>query len=125
MTRGNLLRGPLCTVAWAGMTGLASIAIGCGASSEPAVIDTTGACQGARLPNGSYYVQPGLCVRAVAKQQSTTRQLTFSPDGELLAVRGNGDIVRYRDLNHDGIFDGGDEIKRIATTGGMNGNNAH
>jgi glucose/arabinose dehydrogenase len=107
------------------MTGLASFAIGCGSSSEPAVIDTTGPCTGARLPDGQYYVQPGLCVRAVAKQQSSTRQLTFSPDGELIAVRQSGDIVRYRDLNQDGIFQEGDEIKRIASTGGMNGNNAH
>jgi glucose/arabinose dehydrogenase len=110
-----------CTLACTGLWG----AFGCGSSSEPAVIDTTGPCTGARLPDGQYYVQPGLCVRAVANQQSSTRQITFAPNGDLIAVRASGEIVRYRDLNKNGFFETGDEIKQIATTGGMNGNNAH
>jgi glucose/arabinose dehydrogenase len=119
-----MFRTPLRTLAWTAVSGLALSLGGC-ASDEPAVIDTTGPCRGARLPDGQYYVQPGLCVRAVAKQQSTTRQIMFSPDGDLIAVRSSGEIVRYRDLNDDGIFGDAAEIKAIATTGGMNGNNAH
>jgi glucose/arabinose dehydrogenase len=123
MSRGNLYRAPLAIFSCASA---ACFALGgCGSSSEPAVIDASGPCQGARLPDGQYYVQPGLCVRAVARQQSATRQITFSPEGELIAVRSNGDIVRYRDLDQNGVFEGPEEIKRIASTGGMNGNNAH
>ncbi|MFZ5896307.1 MAG: PQQ-dependent sugar dehydrogenase [Myxococcota bacterium] len=81
-------------------------------------------CRGIELPPGSHYVAPGLCVRAVATAQGKLRQLTFDSQGSLLGVTVAGDVMRYRDLNADGVFAGVAEVVKIADTGG-NGNNVH
>lgn len=81
-------------------------------------------CRGIELPNNGYYAAPGLCVRAVAANQGSVRQLTFDAQGNLLAVTSEGKILRYRDVNDDGVFAGNGEITQIADTGG-NGNNVH
>ena len=44
--------------------------------------------------------------------------------GDLIGVRTGGEVVRFRDVNADGSFEGDDEVVTIANTGG-NGNNAH
>ena len=103
---------------------LLPIVAACGGADAPPV-DSTGACRGVEVSTDSSYVAPGLCVRAVANDQGPVRQLTFAPNGDLLAARADGSILRYRDLNDDGIFEGSREIVRVAMTGGMNGNNAH
>jgi glucose/arabinose dehydrogenase len=69
-------------------------------------------------------VAPGLCASAVALQQGRLRQISFASNGDLIGVRVTGEIVRYRDENDDGMFEGASEIVTIADTGG-NGNNAH
>jgi glucose/arabinose dehydrogenase len=81
-------------------------------------------CRGIELPTGQYYVQNGLCVRAVAANQGQLRQITFDAQGALLGVTVNGAILRYRDLNNDGMYSGAEEISQIADTGG-NGHNVH
>lgn len=83
-----------------------------------------GVCRGVPLPTDQHYVAPGLCASAVALDQGRLRQISFTSDGDLLGVRTNGEILRYRDLNDDGMFEGSAEVSVIATTGG-NGNNAH
>jgi glucose/arabinose dehydrogenase len=85
---------------------------------------TADLCRGIELPAGKYFVHDGLCVRAVASDQGKLRQLTFDAQGSLLGVTVDGAILRYRDLNDDGMFSGTGEIVEIANTGG-NGNNAH
>jgi glucose/arabinose dehydrogenase len=81
-------------------------------------------CRGIELPQNGYYAAEGLCVRAVASNQGKARQLSFDQQGSLLSVTVDGKILRYRDLNDDGIFSGANEVVQIADTGG-NGNNAH
>ena len=76
MIRGRILRAPFLTPARAALVAFAPLwIVACGSSGEDAVIDTTGPCTGARLPDGQYYVQSGLCVRAVANQQGGLRQI--------------------------------------------------
>lgn len=82
-------------------------------------------CTGIELPAGSHYVAPGLCVRAVASAQANLRQLTFDQQGSLLGVTMAGAVMRYRDLDRNGIFSGAGEVTQIASTGGGNGNNVH
>jgi glucose/arabinose dehydrogenase len=81
-------------------------------------------CRGIPLPEDQHYVAPGLCASAVAVQQGRLRQIAFTSNGDLIGVRVTGEIVRYRDENEDGMFEGASEIVTIASTGG-NGNNAH
>lgn len=92
-----------------------------GAGGAPTLPDP---CRGVPLPAGQHYVAPGLCASAVALQQGRLRQITFTSNGDLIGVRVTGEIVRYRDENDDGMFEGASEIVEIASTGG-NGNNAH
>jgi glucose/arabinose dehydrogenase len=89
-------------------------------------------CRGIELPEGEFYVAPDLCVRAVATAQGRLRQITFASNGDLIGVTKLGNIVRYRDVNDDGVFadvseDGtvATEIVTIGSIGGQNGNNAH
>lgn len=82
-------------------------------------------CRGIELPAEQYYVAPDLCVRAVATDQGRLRQITFAANGDLIGVTAPGNIVRYRDVNADGRFEGSSEIMTIGSTGGPNGNNAH
>lgn len=83
-----------------------------------------GTCRGIALPQSSHYVLQGLCARAVAFDQGRLRQIAFAANGDLVGVRVSGEVVRYRDLDEDGMFAGEDEVVVIADTGG-NGNNAH
>jgi len=91
-----------------------------GTATRPA----SDACPGIALPEGQYFVAPGLCVSAVAVDQGSLRQIAFTSTGDLIGVRATGEIVRYRDVNHDGTYSGTDEVVAIANSGG-NGNNAH
>ncbi|HEX6766599.1 MAG TPA: hypothetical protein VF103_13995, partial [Polyangiaceae bacterium] len=81
-------------------------------------------CRGIELPKNDYYVAPGLCVRAVALNQGELRQITFASNGDLIGVKVQGNVVRYRDLDDNGAF-GGDEIVELGKTGDGHGNNAH
>ena len=79
---------------------------------------------GVALPPDQHYVAPGLCARAVALKQGPLRELTFAPNGDLIAVTRKGTIRRYRDRNGNGAFDAaGGEIVDWAETGGDNGQN--
>lgn len=80
-------------------------------------------CRGERLPADRHYVPGGLCAVAVATGQGELRDIDFTPNGDLVGVRRNGAVVRYRDVNQNGVFDGdGAEIVEWAFTGG-NGHN--
>jgi glucose/arabinose dehydrogenase len=81
-------------------------------------------CRGVALPADQHYVAPGLCASAVAFGQEGLRQISFASNGDLIGVRTSGDVVRFRDVNDDGMFDGSAEISVLGNTGG-NGNNAH
>jgi hypothetical protein len=83
-------------------------------------------CRGLPLPVDQHYVPPGLCARAIATKQGPVRELTFAPNGDLIAVTRTGTIRRYRDTNGNGVFDPGTgEIVDWASTGGDNGQNCH
>jgi len=82
-------------------------------------------CRGLALPADAHFVAEGLCARAVALNQGVLRQISFTSNGDLIGVRVSGQIVRYRDVNDDGMFEGDDEIVEIANIDGDNGNNAH
>jgi glucose/arabinose dehydrogenase len=81
-------------------------------------------CRGVPLPADQHYVAPGLCASAVAFGQEGLRQISFASNGDLIGVQTSGDVVRFRDLDADGMFDGAAEIVVLGNTGG-NGNNAH
>ena len=110
----------------------------CGDSESPRPIETAPApstpaagldderpdpCRGVPLPPDQHYVATGTCASAVAFDEEGLRQITFTPNGDLLGVRTSGQIMRFRDVNADGMFLGVGEIVEIANTGG-NGNNA-
>ena len=112
-------------------------AFGCSSSSSdpndgPPDLVQSGDCLGVRLPQTEHFAASGLCVRAVSNKQGELRQLMFTPSGDLIGVRVSGSIVRYRDLNGDGVFgkitgngaSAPGEVVEIAKTGGANGNNA-
>jgi glucose/arabinose dehydrogenase len=80
-------------------------------------------CRGTALPTNAHYVPSGMCARTVATGQGALRQITFSSNGDLWGVNGNGQIKRFRDANGDGVYQSG-EIVTWATTGG-NGQNVH
>lgn len=120
----------------------ACVMSGCGEDSDETTatpIDTTPApeqpgegldgdrpdpCRGVPLPSDAHFVAPGLCASAVALGQEGLRQISFAGNGDLIGVKTSGDVVRYRDVNDDGRFDGATEIVTLGNTGG-NGNNAH
>jgi glucose/arabinose dehydrogenase len=60
----------------------------------------------------------------VAANQGQLRQITFDTEGALLGVTASGAVMRYRDLNNDGMYAGDGEVSEIANTGG-NGHNVH
>jgi glucose/arabinose dehydrogenase len=83
-------------------------------------------CRGVALPPDQHYVAPGLCARAVALGQGPLREISFMPNGDLIAVRRDGIIRRYRDVNRNGVFDPGPpEVVDWARTGGSHGQNCH
>jgi glucose/arabinose dehydrogenase len=91
--------------------------------SEKPSVKARDLCRGERLPADLHYVPPGLCAVAVATGQGELRDIDFTPNGDLVGVRKNGAVVRYRDVNQNGVFDGdGGEIIEWASTGG-NGHN--
>ncbi|HTA90715.1 MAG TPA: hypothetical protein VK745_14090 [Polyangiaceae bacterium] len=79
-------------------------------------------CRGMALPSDQHFVAKGLCARVVASKQGELRQITFAPNGDLFGVTIRGSIRRYRDANHDGVFEP-NEIVEFANTGNENGNN--
>ena len=79
-------------------------------------------CRGTPLPANQHFVAKGLCARVVASKQGELRQITFAPNGDLFGVTIPGAIRRYRDANHDGVFQP-EEIVEWANTGNENGNN--
>jgi glucose/arabinose dehydrogenase len=81
-------------------------------------------CRGVALPSDQHFVAPGLCASAVAFDQQGLRQITFAANGDLIGVRTEGDVLRFRDEDGNGSFAGSREIAVLGTTGG-NGNNAH
>jgi glucose/arabinose dehydrogenase len=93
------------------------------APSEKPSVKARDLCRGERIPSDQHYAAPGLCAVAVATGQGELRDIDFTPNGDLVGVRKNGAIVRYRDVNQNGVFDGdGQEIAEWASTGG-NGHN--
>jgi glucose/arabinose dehydrogenase len=79
-------------------------------------------CRGTPLPAAEHFIAKGLCARVVASKQGELRQITFAPNGDLFGVTIPGSIRRYRDANHDGVFQP-EEIVEWANTGNENGNN--
>ena len=79
-------------------------------------------CRGTPLPADQHFVASGLCARVVASHQGELRQITFAPNGDLFGVTIPGAIRRYRDANHDGVFQP-EEVVEWANTGNENGNN--
>ncbi len=90
-----------------------------------AVTARKGAACGPRgLPPDRHFVAEGLCARVVAHRQGQLRGITFAPNGDLVAVTTGGEIRRYRDIDHDGIYAAGaPETVVWATTDGDNGHN--
>jgi glucose/arabinose dehydrogenase len=105
-------------------SGAGGTSTGAGNTSGEGSGERSDPCRGIALPADQHYVAPGLCASAVALGQQGLRQITFAENGDLIGVRTSGEIVRFRDLDDDGMFQGADEIRAIANTGG-NGNNAH
>lgn len=82
------------------------------------------ACGPRGLPPDRHFVAEGLCARVVAHKQGELRGITFAPNGDLLAVTADGDIRRYRDVDHDGLYGAGPPETIVwARTGGDNGHN--
>jgi len=81
-------------------------------------------CRGVALPADQHFVAPGLCASAVAFDQDGLRQISFTSNGDLIGVRIDGEVMRFRDSNNDGKFQGSSEIVILGYTDG-NGNNAH
>lgn len=96
-----------------------------GARLTGATASVKGAACGPRgLPPDRHFVAEGLCARVVAHKQGRLRGITFAPNGDLLAVTSEGEIRRYRDIDHDGLYaDGAPETIVWARTGGDNGHN--
>jgi glucose/arabinose dehydrogenase len=89
-----------------------------------AAASKSAACGPRGLPPDRHFVAEGLCARVVAHEQGRLRGITFAPNGDLLAVTNEGEIRRYRDVDHDGLYaDGAPETIVWARTGGDNGHN--
>jgi glucose/arabinose dehydrogenase len=95
-----------------------------GVAGSGGVVGRADPCRGIVLPEDQHYVAPGLCARAVAVDQGGLRQISFASNGDLIGVRTSGEVLRFRDVDADGMYEGAAEIVQIADTGG-NGNNAH
>jgi glucose/arabinose dehydrogenase len=93
-------------------------------SKKPGKAKRPDPCRGVPLPADQHFVPAGLCASAVAFDQDELRQIGFARNGDLIGVRTSGDVVRFRDVNDDGLFEGETEVVTIANSGG-NGNNAH
>jgi glucose/arabinose dehydrogenase len=87
-------------------------------------MDRPDPCRGVPLPADQHFVAPGLCASAVAFELDGLRQIGFASNGDLIGVRTTGDVMRFRDLDDDGMFAGASEVGTLGNTGG-NGNNAH
>ena len=71
--------------------------------------DASGAPDGATcgprsLPESAHFVADGLCTRVVAVQQGRLRGIVFAANGDLIGIRHDGEIRRYRDVDEDGLF---------------------
>ena len=80
-------------------------------------------CRGVLLPTTQHHVPSGMCASLVARGLGILRQITFAPNGDLLAANKEGSIKRLRDESGDGFFQPA-EIVEVAATDG-NTNNAH
>ena len=98
---------------------------GCGEDDEKSENPPPEPAPGADVPPDQHFVAEGLHARAVATGQGSLRQISFTSNGDLIGVTVPGAIMRYRDVDGDGMFFGGEEIIEIGNTGGPNGNNAH
>jgi glucose/arabinose dehydrogenase len=105
-------------------TGGGAGAADAGGAGDAGVVGRADPCRGIVLPEEQHYVAPGLCARAVAVDQDGLRQISFASNGDLIGVRTSGEVLRFRDVDADGMYEGTGEIVQIADTGG-NGNNAH
>jgi glucose/arabinose dehydrogenase len=82
------------------------------------------ACGPRGLPPDRHFVAEGLCARVIAHGQGELRGLTFAPNGDLVAVTSRGEVRRYRDIDHDGLYAAGaPETVVWARTDGDNGHN--
>lgn len=92
-----------------------------GAPARPAA-----ACGPRGLPPDRHFVAEGHCARVVATKQGALRGLTFAANGDLFAVTLDGDIKRYRDVDHDGLFAAAPpETVTWGSTGGDNGHDCY
>lgn len=88
--------------------------------------DPSAMCGPRGLPPDRHFVAEGHCARVVANKQGEVRGITFASNGDLIAVTTDGEIRRYRDVDHDGIFaPNAPETIVWAKTGGDNGHNCH
>jgi hypothetical protein len=80
------------------------------------------ACGPRGLPPDRHFVAEGHCARVVASKQGALQGLTFAMNGDLLAITRAGRIMRYRDVDRDGLYaDGPPETVVWASTGSGNG----
>lgn len=63
------------------------------------------ACGPHGLPPDRHFVADGLCARVMAFDQGQLRGLASAPNGDLFAITLDGEVRRYRDEDHDGVFD--------------------
>ncbi len=92
-------------------------------STAPAPsVERAPACGPHTLPPDLLYAADGLCVRVVAYGQGELRSITFARAGDLLTVNSSGEIRRFRDVDHDGVFSPGPpETVAWAKTGATGG----
>lgn len=94
------------------------------AEIDPRPRGMSAACGPRGLPPDRHFVAEGLCARIVGYEQGEPRGITFAANGDLLGVTSGGEIRRYRDVDHDGLFAAGaPETVMWALTGGDNGHN--
>jgi glucose/arabinose dehydrogenase len=130
--RLSLAAAPLLIACWTGCAkdkpGATPVELG--PTTSAAEVDptprSTAACGPRGLPPDRHFVAEGLCARVVAHDQGPLRGITFSPNGDLLAVTLDGELKRYRDVDHDGLY-GEDAPETIvwATTGSETGHDCH
>lgn len=91
---------------------------------RPAAQPERSRCGASSLSPEQHFVAEGLCTRVVAKKQGPLRGLAFAPNGDLIALTRKGEIKRYRDIDHDGLYGSTGEAVLWAKTGGeKNGHN--
>ena len=78
----------------------------------------TSPCVGVELPGDDFQSSQALCARPVAIAQGPLRGIEFASNGDLIAVTEPGTVLRYRDVNRDGRFEGASEVVTVGSTGG-------